>query len=214
MSESLKTIGFAVAAAGLALMFAGGPVTAEEKGKTGNGDRIETGINEYSGLPDRPHMVSAFTLKELSTTADHSKFKELQGPFKSGPEVTKAKEYLINNFCTNARGNEGMCAQCHAGFGRSSPDYDLNKVENLDCLACHESTGTYYKLPPTRGNKACAEMFEGKKPIQWEKVAQSVRMPGRNNCGMCHFYGGGGDNVKHGDLSSVLFTSGPAPATT
>jgi hypothetical protein len=27
------------------------------------------------------------------------------------------KRYLINNFCTNSRGNEGMCAQCHAGYG-------------------------------------------------------------------------------------------------
>jgi len=48
-------------------------------------------------------------------------------------------------------------------------------------------------------------MFEGKKPIDWEKTAKSVDMPGRNNCGACHFFGGGGDNVKHGDLSSVLF---------
>ena len=240
MSGSMKFPDFVVVALGLVLAFAvTGAAGAEEKPETGTDEkgRIETGINEYSNLPDRPHMVSAFTLKELSTTADHSKFKELQGPFNSGPEVTKAclgchnkagqqlrdnvhwtweythpvtgqklgKERLINNFCTNARGNEGMCAQCHAGFGRSSPDYDLDKVENLDCLACHESTGTYYKLPPTRGNEACAVMFEGKKPIQWAKVAQSVRMPGRNNCGMCHFYGGGGDNVKHGDLSSVLF---------
>ncbi len=211
--------------------------TASEQKAAQDKPRIEAGINEYSSLPERPHMVSAFTLKELSTTADHSKFKELQGPFSSGPEVTKAclschnkageqlrgnvhwtwdythpvtgqklgKGRLINNFCTNARGNEGMCAQCHAGFGRASPDYDLSKLENIDCLACHDSTGKYYKLPPTRGNKACAEMFEGKKPIDWVKTAQNVKMPGRNNCGMCHFYGGGGDNVKHGDLSSVLF---------
>ena len=28
--------------------------------------------------------------------------------------------------------------------------------------------------------------------------------PGRENCGSCHFYGGGGDGVKHGDLDSSL----------
>ncbi len=196
------------------------------------------GINEYAEVANRrPRLISAFTLKELSTTADHSKFKELQGPFGSGPEVTRAclkchnkagqqlrhnvhwtwlydhpvtgqklgKDRLVNNFCTNARGNEGMCAMCHAGFNRTSPDYDLDNLENIDCLACHDSTGTYYKLPTTRGHEACSVMFEGKKPIDWAKVAQNVKMPGRNNCGMCHFYGGGGDNVKHGDLSSVLF---------
>ena len=34
--------------------------------------------------------------------------------------------------------------------------------------------------------------------------ALSVRRPSRVNCGTCHFYGGGGDGVKHGDLDSSL----------
>jgi hypothetical protein len=87
---------------------------------------------------------------DSDSTADHSKFEELQAPFMSGPEVTRAclkchneagqqfmknihwtwtyenkktgqtlgKKYLVNTFCTNARGNEGMCAQCHAGTWR------------------------------------------------------------------------------------------------
>ncbi|MGB1110902.1 MAG: tetrathionate reductase family octaheme c-type cytochrome [Gammaproteobacteria bacterium] len=116
------------------------------------------------------------------------------------------KGTLINNFCTNARGNEGMCAQCHTGYGMDDvTTFDFNDQSKIDCLVCHESTGTYYKTPPTQGNKACSTMFDGKKPIDWTKVAQSVKLPGRNNCGSCHFYGGGGDNVKHGDLSSALF---------
>jgi len=122
--------------------------------------------------------------------------------------VTKqklGKSVLVNNFCTNARGNEGMCAQCHAGYGYKDDSFDFSNQENIDCLICHESTGSYYKTPNSSGNKACSIMFEGKKPIEWAKVAQSVRMPARNNCGKCHFYGGGGDNVKHGDLSSALF---------
>ena len=115
------------------------------------------------------------------------------------------KSVLINNFCTNARGNEGMCAQCHAGYNMTDSDFDFTNQDNMDCLICHESTGTYYKTPTSAGNKACSVMFEGKPAIEWEKIAQSVQMPTRNNCGKCHFYGGGGDNVKHGDLSSVLF---------
>ncbi len=35
-------------------------------------------------------------------------------------------------------------------------------------------------------------------------MAQNVGLPGRRNCGACHFYGGGGDGVKHGDLDSSL----------
>jgi octaheme c-type cytochrome (tetrathionate reductase family) len=200
--------------------------------KTGG---IETGISEYTDI--EKNRIVPKPPRENSSTTDHSKLKELQGPFSSGPDVTKAclqchntaghqfkknkhwtweynnpktgqllgKKHLVNSFCTNARGNEGMCAQCHAGYGWKDETFDFTKEENIDCLVCHESTGTYYKTPTTKGSPACSVMFEGKKPIDWVAVAQSVKMPGRNNCGTCHFYGGGGDNVKHGDLSSALF---------
>jgi octaheme c-type cytochrome (tetrathionate reductase family) len=114
------------------------------------------------------------------------------------------KRHLINNFCTNARGNEGMCAQCHAGYGWKDESFDFGNETNIDCLVCHETTGTYYKVPNSSGGEACSVMFEGKPPIDLAAVAQSVTVPQRANCGTCHFYGGGGDNVKHGDLSSAL----------
>lgn len=184
---------------------------------------------------------------DAGSTADHSKFEALQGPFAGGPEVTEAclschteaadqfmrslhwtweyihpetgqelgKRHLINNFCTNARSNEGMCAQCHASHGWEQADFEPDGLDwesdveaadprRVDCLVCHDRTGTYYKLPPTEGNEACAVMFEGKEPIDLAKVARSVDRPGRENCGACHFYGGGGDGVKHGDLDSSL----------
>lgn len=199
---------------------------------------VELGISEYSKT-DEAHRKLRQEKKstESTSTTDHSKLKELEGPFSSGPEVTKAclechnkagqqfmknkhwtwdykhpktgqhlgKSVLVNNFCTNARGNEGMCAQCHAGYNMTDSNFDFTNQDNIDCLVCHETTGTYYKTPTTPGNKSCSVMFEGKPPIEWAKVAQSVEMPSRANCGSCHFYGGGGDNVKHGDLSSVLF---------
>ncbi len=200
-------------------------------------DEAELGISEYTNIGTAAIGEKPAEGGKSSSTADHSKYKELEGPFSSGPEVTKAclechntaghqfmknkhwtwsykhpktgqalgKSVLVNNFCTNAKGNEGMCAQCHAGYNMTGPDFDFTKQENIDCLVCHESTGTYYKTPTTEGNEACSIMFEGKSPIDWVKVAKSVEMPQRDNCGKCHFYGGGGDNVKHGDLSSVLF---------
>jgi octaheme c-type cytochrome (tetrathionate reductase family) len=199
----------------------------------------KTGISEYSSIHKTQQQSQQEKITdENKSTTDHSKLKELEGPFSNGPEVTKAclgchnkaghqfkknkhwtweykdtetgqmlgKKHLVNTFCTNARGNEGMCAQCHAGYGWKDDSFDFDNEENIDCLACHDSSGKYYKLPPTKGNKACAVMFEGKKPIDWVKTAQSVDMPGRANCGSCHFYGGGGDNVKHGDLSSILLS--------
>ena len=36
-------------------------------------------------------------------------------------------------------------------------------------------------------------------------VAQHVGKPSRTDCGTCHFFGGGGNNVKHGDLEEALF---------
>ncbi len=116
------------------------------------------------------------------------------------------KKNLINNFCTNSKGNEGMCAQCHAGYGWKDDTFDFKDERNIDCLVCHDRTRTYYKTPNSRGNSACSVMFEGKPLIDLAKVAQSVDLPGRENCGTCHFNGGGGDGVKHGDLDSSLVT--------
>ncbi|MBN2886778.1 MAG: tetrathionate reductase family octaheme c-type cytochrome [Chromatiaceae bacterium] len=118
------------------------------------------------------------------------------------------KRYLINNFCTNSRGNEGMCAQCHAGYGWKDEDFDFRDQSKIDCLVCHDSTGTYYKTPNSAGHSACSVMFEGKPPMDLGMIARNVALPSRANCGTCHFYGGGGDNVKHGDLSSALSQPG------
>jgi len=41
-------------------------------------------------------------------------------------------------------------------------------------------------------------------------VARAVGKPGRENCGNCHFYGGGRDGVKHGDLDSSLLKADKA----
>ena len=220
----------------LALAFTWPAMASEQTGY-----EAAAGIAEYTdigikGPRDKP-VTSLDESGSAKSTTDHTTLKELQGPFSSGPEVTKAclechnkagqqfiknkhwtweythpvtgqklgKSVLINNFCTNAKGNEGMCAQCHAGYGMKDSNYDFSNQENIDCLVCHEATGAYYKTPTSQGNKACAVMFKSKKPIDWAKAAQSVGLSSRSNCGGCHFYGGGGDNVKHGDLSSVLF---------
>ncbi len=79
----------------------------------------------------------------------------------------------------------------------------------MDCLVCHDRTGTYKKYPAGAGNPVTKPtVFKGNKktyyPPDWNKVAQSVGRTTRKNCGTCHFFGGGGDGVKHGDLDSSL----------
>ncbi|VEN74922.1 Cytochrome c family protein (fragment) [Candidatus Desulfarcum epimagneticum] len=79
----------------------------------------------------------------------------------------------------------------------------------MDCLVCHEQTGAYKKFPAGAGNPVSApKVFPGNKkkyfPPDYNQSARSVGRPSRKNCGTCHFYGGGGDGVKHGDLDSSL----------
>jgi octaheme c-type cytochrome (tetrathionate reductase family) len=114
----------------------------------------------------------------------------------------------VNNFCIAVGSNEPRCTSCHIGYGWKDKNFDFTSAEKVDCLVCHEQTGTYEKFPTKAGYPVTnATMFGGKTeflPPDYNKVAQSVARPGRDNCGTCHFYGGGGDGVKHGDLDSSM----------
>jgi octaheme c-type cytochrome (tetrathionate reductase family) len=225
VSTSLRQLGVLLA---LAIVLAPYPVAAAPDTSAGSGTDMNFRLDPIVENPTRR--------TDSNSTADHTRFEELKGPFASGPDVTRAclkchteaghqfmhnihwtwsykntntgqqlgKKYLVNNFCTNARGNEGMCAQCHAGYGWKDDTYDFADQDNIDCLVCHDRTGTYYKTPNSAGNEACTIMFEGRQPFDLAEVASSVALPARENCGGCHFYGGGGDGVKHGDLDSSL----------
>jgi octaheme c-type cytochrome (tetrathionate reductase family) len=85
---------------------------------------------------------------------------------------------------------------CHAGYGwEKGKVTEQSNPENVDCLACHADTGTYGK--GLFGNPA-----DG---VDLLAAARSVRAPTRENCGKCHFDGGGGNGVKHGDLDESLY---------
>ncbi len=176
------------------------------------------------------------------STADHSAFEQLQGPFKSGPEVTAAcldchteaahqiqqtthwtwafdvgledkvvgKKNVINNFCISTASNEPRCTSCHVGYGWKDSSFDHSKQDNVDCLVCHDNSGQYSKFPTDAGhpNYVAKEWPKGsgkvRPPVNLTEAAQSVGDPSRETCGSCHFYGGGGDGVKHGDMDSSL----------
>ena len=42
------------------------------------------------------------------------------------------------------------------------------------------------------------------RPVDLTNIAQKVGKTSRDTCGACHFKGGGGDGVKHGDMDSSL----------
>ncbi|MCI0518863.1 MAG: tetrathionate reductase family octaheme c-type cytochrome [Chloroflexi bacterium] len=111
-------------------------------------------------------------------------------------DVTIGKLNQINNFCIGTQGNQKKCMSCHIGYDwQENAAYDFSDPLNVDCLACHAETSTYAK--GEYGNPA-----EG---IDLVAAAQSVRNPTRDNCGKCHFDGGGGNGVKHGDLDESLY---------
>ncbi|NDJ52175.1 MAG: tetrathionate reductase family octaheme c-type cytochrome [Chloroflexi bacterium] len=180
--------------------------------------------------PDRNQVVDPWQYVETRTPdTDHSAL--LPGPYETGQEVTAAcldchpdaaidvshttqwtwlaepvevewrdelvetgKANVLNNFCIGIQSNWTGCTRCHAGYGWEDDSFDFSAEENVDCLVCHDQSGTYAK-----GN--AGQPVEG---VDLAMAAQSVGTPTRANCGYCHFNGGGGNGVKHGDMDDSL----------
>jgi octaheme c-type cytochrome (tetrathionate reductase family) len=165
-------------------------------------------------------------------SVDHSLFPQLKVRFKRPQEVTAAciachngrptevmhsthwnwarleyiagkgiraigKKNVLNNFCIGISGNEQSCNKCHVGYGYANADFDFSDSLSVDCLACHDNSNTYIKAAGGAGMPDTS--------VDLTFVAQHVGKPQRANCGTCHFFGGGGNNVKHGDLEKSLF---------
>ena len=118
-------------------------------------------------------------------------------------KVQMGKKNFINNFCIAVPSNYPRCTSCHIGYEWKDTSFDFSKEENVDCLVCHEQSGTYMKVPTGAG------MPDAK--VDLLVSAQSVGKTTRKNCGICHFDGGGGTGVKHGDMDNSLYD--PKPET-
>lgn len=109
--------------------------------------------------------------------------------------VATGKANTLNNFCIGIQSNWSGCTRCHAGYGWEDANFDFEDETNVDCLVCHDQSGLYVKS--SAGYPA--------EEVDLVAVAQSVGSPTRENCGGCHFNGGGGNGVKHGDLDESLY---------
>jgi len=107
------------------------------------------------------------------------------------------KRNVLNNFCIGIGANQQSCTRCHIGYGYSNDSFNFKDSLNVDCLACHDNSGVYMKKSEGAGLPDPS--------VDLNFVAQHVGKPERTNCGTCHFFGGGGNNVKHGDLEQALF---------
>lgn len=111
--------------------------------------------------------------------------------------VYLGKKNAINNFCIGTQGNEESCGKCHIGYGLDQAGKSYTDSTNVDCLVCHDNTETYTKANEMGGAPVMT--------LDFNNIAKNVGRPKRSNCGVCHFYGGGGNNVKHGDLEMAMF---------
>jgi len=169
------------------------------------------------------------------TPVDHSEF--IEGPFNSPQEVTAlclechpgydedimktrhwnwlgkefttpdgrktrlGKRNMINNFCIAVPSNWPRCTSCHIGYGWKDETFDFNDGTNIDCLICHDHTDTYKKVPTGAGMPDPS--------VDLVKVAQSVGPTRIENCSICHFNGGGGTGIKHGDMDGSMINPSP-----
>ncbi len=111
--------------------------------------------------------------------------------------------HAINNFCISGNGMEDKgCLGCHAGWKGTEGE--------VNCLNCHGAEKFNYK-------EAFEDLaaFEGEDDPDTLEIVEEIQtgvknavgkivMPQRENCGECHFKGGGGDGVKHGDLDTSM----------
>ena len=171
------------------------------------------------------------SLVRQSEHTDHSSF--FHKPFADGPAVTRAclechkdsaqevmetahwnwqgpevmvpghdapmrigKRNVINNFCIGIQSNWPACTTCHIGYGWEDENFDFSDETRVDCLVCHDNSGTYLKKYQGAG-------FPDES-VDLLAAARSVGLPRRGNCGGCHFQGGGGNAVKHGDMDETL----------
>ncbi len=186
---------------------------------------IFTFVIMYKGLEEKDVIISK--IEEATKDVDHTKFEILQTEFETPQKMTEAclschntrgkefmqtahwkwtspdtladgkiihigKKNVINNFCIGINTNEKLCSSCHAGYGWENKDFDFTDQNNVDCIICHDNTGTYKKAKGKGGTVS--------PKVNLNKVAQNVGPTKSKNCIKCHAKGGGGNNVKHGDL--------------
>ena len=120
---------------------------------------------------------------------------------KDGLQQRVGKQTIINNFCIAVASNWPRCTSCHIGYGWKDQSFDFSNGNNIDCLICHDRTGTYKKVPTGAGIPDPS--------VDLLKVAQNVGKTSNENCAVCHFNGGGGTGVKHGDLDGSMINPSP-----
>ncbi len=126
------------------------------------------------------------------------------------------KRNVLNSTMVSISSNGPYCARCHISNEWTDEGFDFTDEEQVDCLACHDTTGTYTSNKMHQLRVKCSACH-----VEWDKskarevvrkpnfseLAKHVGRPTVQSCGGCHFYSDGGDGIKQGDLDSSLATA-------
>jgi hypothetical protein len=139
-------------------------------------------------------MYGALHYQWQATAPDNINSTALQGKINSA----------INAYCINIAGNWGaQCGFCHVGRG-AQPVYTTSpttaQLDNIDCLMCHNEA---YALARVRLSTTSLGPPSGTSQATLDSYVRTVGKPTRKTCLKCHAYGGGGDALKRGDISSM-----------
>jgi len=211
---TVRTISLLISLVALAAILFGSVIlagTSEERVASDPWSRLPVRLEPVDHAPffrepfaDGPSVTRAClschpdAAREVMATSHWTWAGETATDPRTGEALRIGKRNLQNNFCIAIAGNWPRCTSCHVGYGwKDDTFFDTASPEQVDCLVCHDRTQLYQKAPAGAGAPA-----DG---VDLLAAAKSVGYTSRASCGVCHFKGGGGDGVKHGDLDETMY---------
>ena len=211
-------------AAGVVLLFAGVLVSASLAAERPDPDLMGTGTaDHYSFKVLKEDIESGSELTKACLGCHNLAAKQVHDSIhwtwtfqNLRTNQHQGKKALVNNTLLGISSNEPYCARCHISNEWTESAFDFKAAEQVDCLACHDTTGTYAskKMHLLRAKcSAChveIDKTKAREVVQRPDYAELGRLVGKpsiKTCGSCHFYSDGGDGIKHGDLDTSLITA-------
>jgi len=97
----------------------------------------------------------------------------------NGKKTLYGKKDALTGFAIDVSSNPSRCMGCHISNTRPEVNFDAPTPEMVDCLVCHDTTGTYRQASPGVPN--------ANSPEELETMARQVGKPTVGNCMTCHF---------------------------